>query len=198
MRKEPSASTLVPARDVRIAILGAFAIRSDGAFTHLPAPAQRLAAFLAMRGEPTARGIAAGTLWPEVGHDHALANLRTALWRLRGAIPDSSTWPRPSSTSTRSPRSTCTGAGRWPSGSCRANSRCATGTGPSPTSRRTCSPTSTTNGSCSKRNGSATCKSTRSSASASNSARSESTPTPSSAGSWRSKASPCGSRPIAR
>lgn len=87
MRKEPSTSTLVPARDVRIRILGAFAIWSDGAFTHLPAPAQRLAALLAMRGEPTARGSAAGTLWPEVDHDHALANLRTALWRLRRASP---------------------------------------------------------------------------------------------------------------
>ncbi|HEY5859721.1 MAG TPA: BTAD domain-containing putative transcriptional regulator [Actinomycetota bacterium] len=87
MRKEPSAATLVPARDVRIRLLGAFAIWSDGTVPRLPSPAQRLASFLAMRGEPTARAIAAGTLWPEVGHDHALANLRTALWRLRGAIP---------------------------------------------------------------------------------------------------------------
>lgn len=87
MGKEPSAATLAPVHEVRIRMLGAFAIWSDGSFSRLPAPAQRLAAFLAMRGEPTARAIAAGTLWPEVGHDHALANLRTALWRLRGAIP---------------------------------------------------------------------------------------------------------------
>lgn len=73
--------------EVEIRLLGAFGLRCDGEPVHPPSPAQRLVALLAVREEPTPRATAAGTLWPEVDHDHALANLRTALWRLRGAIP---------------------------------------------------------------------------------------------------------------
>ena len=198
MRKEPSTSTLVPARDVRIRILGAFAIWSDGAFTHLPAPAQRLAALLAMRGEPTARGIAAGTLWPEVNHDHALANLRTALWRLRRASPGlvhltqahlhldalaAVDLHRSRSLAERILR------GELPMREAH---------GSAVDLSADLLPDLDDEWLVFERERFRDLRSMRSSVSVSSSARSASTPTPSSAGSWRSRASRCGSRPIAR
>jgi DNA-binding SARP family transcriptional activator len=68
-------------------VLGGFAVLADGVGRLLPTPSQRVASFLAVRTTPASRTTAAGTLWPEIGHDHALANLRTALWRLRRAAP---------------------------------------------------------------------------------------------------------------
>ena len=49
---------------------------------------QRLIAFLALRG-PAHRCVMAGTLWPEVPEGHALASLRTGIWRLNQLLPGS-------------------------------------------------------------------------------------------------------------
>ncbi len=57
--------------------------------TQIPIPhgEQRLLAFLALSG-PVARTCAAGSLWPEVTDARAHASLRTAIWRLQGAAPN--------------------------------------------------------------------------------------------------------------
>lgn len=47
-------------------------------------PGLRLLAYLALNDVVT-RSAAAGALWPESTEDHALASLRTAIWRLRAA-----------------------------------------------------------------------------------------------------------------
>jgi DNA-binding SARP family transcriptional activator len=43
---------------------------------------RRLLAYLTVRGCPTARGVAAAALWPDVPDDVARANLRRVLWRV--------------------------------------------------------------------------------------------------------------------
>lgn len=67
-------------------VLGSFEIVLDDLRPTLPLPTQRLVTLLALRRE-IGRTQAAGVLWPEVEHTHALANLRTALWRLRSVCP---------------------------------------------------------------------------------------------------------------
>ena len=69
-------------------LLGGFEIVVGGSRPQIPRLAQRLVAFLALRGERVDRSHAAAVLSPDVDHHHALANLRTALWRLRSAAPD--------------------------------------------------------------------------------------------------------------
>ena len=54
----------------------------------LPAPAQRLLAFIALRDRPVLRSYAAETLWLESTQEHALGSLRSALWRLRRPCHD--------------------------------------------------------------------------------------------------------------
>ena len=67
-------------------LLGCFEIVRGKVRHQVPLPAQRLVALLALHGE-AGRSQAAGILWPEFEHAHALANLRTALWRLRSLDP---------------------------------------------------------------------------------------------------------------
>jgi DNA-binding SARP family transcriptional activator len=67
-------------------LLGGFEILRGTSRPAVPLPAQRLTALLTLSGE-VGRSHAAGILWPEVEHAHALANLRTALWRLRTLLP---------------------------------------------------------------------------------------------------------------
>jgi DNA-binding SARP family transcriptional activator len=68
-------------------VLGSFAIEAADGAHPLPLLAQRLAVLLALRDEPVERLHAAVVLWPDVEHPQALANLRTALWRLRSPYP---------------------------------------------------------------------------------------------------------------
>jgi DNA-binding SARP family transcriptional activator len=72
---------------VRLDVLGRFRIVDRRRDATAPVPAQRLVAFLAVRDEPVGRPRASGMLWPEVEQNHALSNLRTALWRLRNLHP---------------------------------------------------------------------------------------------------------------
>jgi DNA-binding SARP family transcriptional activator len=74
----------VQAPGARLRLIGSFELSRGGATARLPLMAQRLAALLAVRDETVDRSRAAGILSPDVEHHHALANLRTALWRLRG------------------------------------------------------------------------------------------------------------------
>lgn len=51
----------------------------------VPEGSKRLLAFVALRHGRVERRHVAGTLWPVGGDDRAAGNLRSALWRLRGA-----------------------------------------------------------------------------------------------------------------
>lgn len=70
----------------RLRLLNEFALDCAHARVDLPPGMQRLIAFLALRG-PAHRCVMAGTLWPEVPEGHALASLRTGIWRLNRLLP---------------------------------------------------------------------------------------------------------------
>ncbi len=57
----------------------------DGARFSVPEGSKRLLAFVALRRQRVERRHAAGALWPVGNDDRAAGNLRSALWRLRGA-----------------------------------------------------------------------------------------------------------------
>jgi DNA-binding SARP family transcriptional activator len=65
-------------------LLNGFALTADGAPIALSLSAQRVLAFLALHDGPIQRAFVAGSLWLDRPEDRANANLRTALWRLRG------------------------------------------------------------------------------------------------------------------
>lgn len=84
-RQEPMGKPAVASgegwRHVRM--LDGFEVRCcDGSVT-LPRGAQRLVAFLALNPRPVSRSYAAGTLWIDYTDERAMANLRSALWRIR-------------------------------------------------------------------------------------------------------------------
>lgn len=70
----------------RVRLLDRFSFEYGDAPLVLPAALERLVAFLALRG-PSRRCVVAGTLWPEVPEGHALASLRTGIWRLNRLAP---------------------------------------------------------------------------------------------------------------
>jgi DNA-binding SARP family transcriptional activator len=57
----------------------------DGQRRELPEGSKRLVAFLALSERRSGRRAAACKLWPNVSESRAAGNLRSALWRLRGA-----------------------------------------------------------------------------------------------------------------
>jgi DNA-binding SARP family transcriptional activator len=63
-------------------------LRVRGQPAVLPESSLRLLVYLAFRRRPAARRVVAATLWPEVGEARAGGNLRSAVWRLRGAGAD--------------------------------------------------------------------------------------------------------------
>ena len=68
---------------VRLALLDAFELSEDDRVVPLPLSAQRLLAFLALHEHPLRRLYVAGVLWIDAREERALANLRSALWRLQ-------------------------------------------------------------------------------------------------------------------
>lgn len=68
-------------------LLDAFEFVVAGRPQHLPAHAQRVLAFLAVRGRTQPRATLAGSLWSNTDEDRSHANLRTALWRIRQVGP---------------------------------------------------------------------------------------------------------------
>jgi DNA-binding SARP family transcriptional activator len=66
-----------------IALLGRFAVWSNGRLLDLPTDSQRLVAFLALQSGRVPRAYVAGTLWLDASQERAFGNLRSALWRLR-------------------------------------------------------------------------------------------------------------------
>ncbi len=70
---------------VDVQLIAGFQLSLAGQPVWLPAGAERTLAFLALHGARVGRSYVAGCLWPELTEQRARANLRTALWRLRGA-----------------------------------------------------------------------------------------------------------------
>ncbi len=68
---------------LRVRLLGAFALESDGVPLRLPPAAQRVLAFVSLHDRPLERTYVAGALWLESSDERAHSNLRSALWRLR-------------------------------------------------------------------------------------------------------------------
>src|ERR1700757_1230794 len=68
----------------RVDLIGGFRMRSHDRVVELPLGAQRLISYLALEGSWVMRTYAAEILWPDSRRRQAAANLRTALWRVRG------------------------------------------------------------------------------------------------------------------
>ncbi len=60
----------------------------DGCRREVPEGSKRLLVFVALRRRRVERRHAAGVLWPDGSDERAAGNLRSALWRLRGADID--------------------------------------------------------------------------------------------------------------
>lgn len=69
-------------------LLGGLYVTRNGRRIDIPEGCKRLVAFIALRRSRVERCHAAGTLWPAVDDRRAAGNLRSALWRLRGADID--------------------------------------------------------------------------------------------------------------
>jgi DNA-binding SARP family transcriptional activator len=67
---------------LQLRLLGGFQLEQEGRTLQIPHSGRRIVAFLGIRGRCDRVEIA-GSLWPDVPEAKALANLRTALWRLR-------------------------------------------------------------------------------------------------------------------
>ena len=74
-----------PVSTVRLELLDGFQLVVDDHPVNALNSAQRLLAFLALRG-PVARVVAAGTLWGDVPEEQALASLRTTMWRCNRTV----------------------------------------------------------------------------------------------------------------
>lgn len=70
-------------RRPRLSLLGGFELRIDDDIVDLQPAAQRLIAFVALSSHGVERTFTAFQLWPEKTEVRALANLRSALWRIR-------------------------------------------------------------------------------------------------------------------
>ncbi|MEV5349718.1 AfsR/SARP family transcriptional regulator, partial [Streptomyces achromogenes] len=65
----------------QLRLLGQFRLESAAGPVDLCGNAQRLLAFVGLRGR-VGRSVLAGTLWPDVTEEHARGSLRTTLWKL--------------------------------------------------------------------------------------------------------------------
>ncbi|NAZ84788.1 AfsR/SARP family transcriptional regulator [Kineococcus indalonis] len=79
--------TLIP-RSVHGVVVHLFAgpyVTVDGRRVEIPEGGKRLLVFVILNGTRVERRLAASTLWPDGDDVRAAGNLRSALWRLRGA-----------------------------------------------------------------------------------------------------------------
>ena len=68
---------------IALRMLGGFDLRWRGKRVALPPSAERLVAYVALHVGPATRSNVAGALWFDASEDRAMANLRSAIWRLR-------------------------------------------------------------------------------------------------------------------
>ena len=80
---EPSARARGYTRETALSLLNGFRLEHRGEPFALSLGVQRLVAFLAVHNRPVQRLFVACHLWIDSSEQHANANLRTALWRLR-------------------------------------------------------------------------------------------------------------------
>jgi DNA-binding SARP family transcriptional activator len=78
-----------------VSVMGGFRVRFHDRVVELPLGAQRLISYLALEGSWVTRVYAAEMLWPDSCQRQAAANLRTALWRMRGQVCDDVVWTAP-------------------------------------------------------------------------------------------------------
>jgi DNA-binding SARP family transcriptional activator len=69
-------------QDISLTLLGGFSLLIERQPVDVPVSAQKLLGLLGIRG-PMSRSRIAGTLWPEVAEDRAMASLRTSIWRIQ-------------------------------------------------------------------------------------------------------------------
>lgn len=79
----------------KVDLIGGFRLRFHDRLVELPLGAQRLISYLALEGSWVTRAYAAEILWPDSCRRQASANLRTALWRVRGQVCDDVVWTAP-------------------------------------------------------------------------------------------------------
>lgn len=68
--------------ELRLTLLGGFALHRWGDAIQIAPAGQRVLALLALSGGATPRTRLAGGIWPDSPDDRALANLRSAMWRM--------------------------------------------------------------------------------------------------------------------
>jgi DNA-binding SARP family transcriptional activator len=68
-----------------VLLFGGPCVMLDGRRVEVPDGSKRLLVFVALDSGRVDRRFAAGSLWPEGSDERAAGNLRSALWRLRGA-----------------------------------------------------------------------------------------------------------------
>jgi DNA-binding SARP family transcriptional activator len=89
MTSQPTRAAVVSSRhdprgkQIHLALLDGFELRRGERVVSLPLSAQRLLAFIALHERPIRREYISGRIWTDSSQEHANANLRTALWRLR-------------------------------------------------------------------------------------------------------------------
>ena len=69
-------------QSVVLSMLGGFDLRYGGKRLRLSPSVERVVAYVALQGRPASRSNVAGSLWLDVPEERAMANLRSALWRL--------------------------------------------------------------------------------------------------------------------
>lgn len=73
---------------IRLQLFSGFLLECDGTRVMVPDTGQRVVALLALNDGRCGRAHVAGSLWPDVTDQHALASLRTTVWRLLKCCPD--------------------------------------------------------------------------------------------------------------
>lgn len=73
--------------NLRLQLLGEFALSDCARPRRLPPAAQRVLVFCALHDQVSARQVVAGRLWPDVSEDAAARRLRTSLWRVSAVSP---------------------------------------------------------------------------------------------------------------
>ena len=81
-------SRAAPSGGSTVHLLGGLHVTRYGHHLEVPEGSKRLLAFLCLRSGQVERCHVADTLWPSVDDRRAAGNLRSALWRLRGADVD--------------------------------------------------------------------------------------------------------------
>jgi DNA-binding SARP family transcriptional activator len=81
-------SRAAPPETSTVHLLGGLYVTRNDNHLEIPEGSKRLLALLCLRRGPVDRCHAAATLWPSVDDRRAAGNLRSALWRLRGADID--------------------------------------------------------------------------------------------------------------